>query len=86
MQALAVADSFQTTTDSHIAISLGISTVYTFMADYENSAKWWAKCKELLPKMKKPDQFIYYNNVGNDYYLQDKYQEALPFLRKLLRW
>lgn len=82
MQALAVADSFQTTTDSHIAISLGISTVYTFMADYENSAKWWAKCKELLPKMKKPDQFIYYNNVGNDYYLQDKYQEALPFFEK----
>ncbi len=82
MQALAVADSFQTTTDSHIAISLGISTVYTFMADYENSAKWWAKCRELLPKMKKPDQFIYYNNVGNDYYLQDKYQEALPFFEK----
>jgi tetratricopeptide (TPR) repeat protein len=82
MQALAVADSFQTTTDSHIAISLGISTVYTFMADYENSAKWWAKCKELLPKMKKPDQFIYYNNVGNDYYLQDKYQEALPCFEK----
>ena len=82
MQALAVADSFQTTIDSHIAISLGISTVYTFMADYENSAKWWAKCKELLPKMKKPDQFIYYNNVGNDYYLQDKYQEALPCFEK----
>ena len=82
MQALAVADSFQTSEDSRIAIKLGISTVYTFMADFENSAKWWAQCKELLPKMKRPDQFIYYNNVGNDYYLQDKYGEALPYFEK----
>ena len=82
MQALAVADSFQTSEDSRIAINLGISTVYTFMGDYENSAEWWAQCKALLPKMKRSDQFIYYNNVGNDYYLQDKYQEALPCFEK----
>jgi len=82
LKTLAVADSFQTSEDSRIAISLGISTVYTFMADFVNSAKWWARCKELLPKMKKPDQFIYYNNVGNDYYLQDRYAEALPCFEK----
>lgn len=82
LKALAVADSFQTSEDSRIAINLGISTVYTYMGDFTNSAKWWARCKELLPKMKKPDQFIYYNNVGNDYYLQDKYSEALPYFEE----
>lgn len=82
LDAIAVADSFQTSEDSRIAINLGIGTVYTFMGDYVNSSKWWARCKELLPKMKKPDQFIYYNNVGNDYYLQDKYREALPYFEK----
>ena len=32
--------------------------------------------------MKKPDLFIYYNNVGNNYYLQDNYREALPSFEK----
>ncbi len=82
LKALAVADSFQTSEDSRIAINLGISTVYSFMGDFVNSAKWWALCKELLPKMKKPDQFIYYNNVGNDFFLQDNYREALPYFEK----
>lgn len=82
LQAMAVADSFQTSEDSRIAINLGISTVYTYMGDFASSAKWWAECKKLLPKMSKPDQFIYYNNVGNDYYLQDKYKEALPYFEK----
>lgn len=82
MQALAVADSFQTSEDSRIAINLGISTVFTFMADYTNSGKWWKRCEQLLPQMKEPDQFIYYNNLGNDFFLQDKYREALPCFEK----
>ena len=82
LRAMAVADSFETSEDSRIAINLGISTVYTYMGDFTSSGKWWAKSKALLPKMKKPDQFIYYNNVGNDYYLQDKYREALPYFEK----
>ena len=82
LKAMAVADSFETSEDSRIAINLGISTVYTYMGDFTSSGKWWAKSKALLPKMKKPDQFIYYNNVGNDYYLQDKYREALPYFEK----
>ena len=82
LRAMAVADSFETSEDSRIAITLGISTVYTYMGDFTSSARWWSKSKELLAKMKKPDQFIYYNNVGNDYYLQDKYREALPYFEK----
>ena len=82
MQALAIVDSFQTTIDSKIAIYLGISTVFTDMADYGNSKKWFKRCEQLLPQMKKPDQFIYYNNLGNDYYQQGQYQEALPCFEK----
>lgn len=82
LQTIAVADSFQTSEDSYIAIYLGISTVYTFMGDFMNSAKWWGRCEQLLPKMTKPDQFIYYNNRGNDYYLQEQYQKALPCFEK----
>lgn len=82
MQALAVADSFQTTIDSKIAINLGISTVFTAMADFGNSKKWFKRCEQLLPQMKKADQFIYYNNLGNDHYLQEQYKEALPCFEK----
>ena len=82
LNAMAVADSFGTSEDSRIAINLGIATVYTFMGDFANSGKWWARSRQLLPRMKKPDQFIYYNNVGNNYYLQGKYREALPCFEK----
>ena len=78
LQALAVADSFHTGKNSRIAINLGIATDFTFMADYASSAAWWDSCRQLLPQMEKPDQFIYYNNRGNDYYLQQQYKEALP--------
>ena len=82
LRAIAVADSFQTSEDSRIAIYLGISTVYTFMDDFTHSAEWYQRCEELLPKMSKPDLFIYYNSRGNDYYFQERYQEALPFFEK----
>ena len=82
LRAMAVADSFHTSEDSRIAINLGIATVYTFMGDFTSSGKWWSKSRELLPEMTKPDQFIYYNNVGNDYYLQGRYREALPCFEK----
>ncbi|MBR1546083.1 MAG: tetratricopeptide repeat protein [Prevotella sp.] len=82
LRAMAVADSFQTSEDSRIAIYLGISTVYTFMDDFTHSAEWYQRCEQLLPKMSKPDQFIYYNNRGNDYYFQERYQEALPCFEK----
>lgn len=82
LRAMAVADSFRTSEDSRIAINLGIATVYTFMGDFVNSQKWWARSRELLPRMKKADRFIYYNNVGNNYYLQERYAEALPCFEK----
>lgn len=82
LQAMAVADSFQTSEDSRIAIYLGISTIYTFMDDFTHSAEWYQRCEQLLSKMSKPDQFIYYNSRGNDYYFQERYKEALPCFEK----
>ena len=76
LKALEAADSMGKSEQAKPALMLGISTVYTFMGDYINSAVWWEKTRELLPKMVKADQFIYYNNRGNDYYFQQQYPEA----------
>ena len=76
LKALEAADSMGKSEQAKPALMLGISTVYTFMGDYINSAVWWEKTRGLLPKMVKADQFIYYNNRGNDYYFQQQYPEA----------
>ena len=67
LQALALADSMQTNPNARIVVMLGISTAYTFMADYTNSDLWWKRTARLLPHMQQGDRFIYYNNRGNDY-------------------
>lgn len=82
LQALALADSMQTNPNARIVVMLGISTAYTFMADYTNSDLWWKRTARLLPHMQQGDRFIYYNNRGNDYYLQDNYRRALPYFLK----
>jgi tetratricopeptide (TPR) repeat protein len=46
------------------------------MADYQNSGYWWHKTGELVEQMNKGDQFIYYNNLGNDHYFQQHYSLA----------
>ena len=76
MHGLELADSLGRTDDAKTALVLGISTVYTYMNDFSRSEYWWNKANELLPHMIKADQFIYYNDRGNDYYFQKKYAEA----------
>ena len=51
LQALALADSMQTNPNARIVVMLGISTAYTFMADYTNSDLWWKRTARLLPHM-----------------------------------
>lgn len=82
LQALALADSMQAGPSARIAVMLGISTAYTFMADYKNSNLWWQRTAKMLPHMQSSDQFIFYNNRGNDYYLQGLHRQALPFFLK----
>lgn len=76
MLALATADSSGLADKMKIPLLLGISTAYTFMGDYQNSGYWWQRTGELVGQMNKGDQFIYYNNLGNDHYFQDHYTQA----------
>ena len=76
LQAMQTADSTGMGNEMKIPLMLGISTAYTFMGDYANSQRWWQRLGTLLPTMQRGDQFIYYNNLGNDHYFQAQYQEA----------
>ena len=82
LMALETADSSGLAEQMKIPLLLGISTAYSFMGDYQNSGLWWRKTGELVGKMDKGDQFIYYNNLGNDYFFQESYQDARDCFRK----
>jgi len=77
LQALGEADATGLEDTMKVALMLGVSTAYTFMGDYQNSQRWWQKTSELLPQMNLSDQFIYFNNRGNEHYFQQHYKEAL---------
>lgn len=77
MKALELADSANMQPETYIIIYEGISTTYQCMHNFEESNKWWEKTKELMPQMNHTDKFFYYNNRGNDFYLQQKYKQAL---------
>ena len=76
MKAISLADSLGMGNEARSALLLGISTVYTYMGDYQRSRYWWDRTRPLLPVMTKADQFIYYNDRGNDYYFQQEYAKA----------
>ena len=76
MQAMELADSMDNSDATKPILLLGISSVYTSMGDFERSDYWWNQTKGLLPNMSKADQFIYYNDRGNDYYFQQEHTKA----------
>lgn len=82
LQALQTADATGVSDSLKIPLMFGISTDYTFMGDYSNSQRWWQRLGTMVPIMKRGDQFIYYNNLGNDFYFQAKYQEARDCFQK----
>lgn len=82
LQAIQMADSTGTDDSLGIPLMLGVSTAYTFMGDYHNGHRWWERLRSLLPVMKRDDQFIYYNNLGNDNFFQENYQDARDCFRK----
>ena len=77
LEALEEADATGMEDTMKVALLLGVSTAYTFMGDYQNSQRWWQKTSLLVPQMNQGDQFIYFNNRGNDHYFQQHYKEAL---------
>ena len=80
--ALETADSTGLGEEMKIPLLLGVSTAYTFMGDYQNSEIWWRKTGELVNQMDKRDQFIYYNELGNNHYFQEQYVGALDCFNK----
>ena len=82
LQALETADSTGLDEEMKIPLLLGVSTAYTFMGDYQNSEIWWRKTGELVNQMDERDQFIYYNELGNNHYFQEQYVGALDCFNK----
>lgn len=85
MQALALADSMQSNRNAHVVVELGIATAYSYMADYDHSEYWWKRIEAKADSMLYDDQFIFYNNRGNDLYFQHKYKEAMPYFEKAVQ-
>ena len=82
LMALETADSTGLGEEMKIPLLLGVSTAYTFMGDYQNSEIWWRKTGELVNQMDERDQFIYYNELGNNHYFQEQYVGALDCFNK----
>ena len=82
LQALALADSMKTNRNALGVVELGIATAYTYMGDYDNSGYWWKQIEKKVGRMLHDDQFIFYNNRGNDLYFQRRYGEAMPYFKK----
>lgn len=77
------ADSIGAPHMTRVAFTLGIASAYTAMHDFTQSGAWWDKARQLYPGMSMKDKFIFLNNRGNDYYLQQRYVESRRCFEKL---
>ena len=81
--AMDLGDSIGMTNDTRITIAIGIASAYAAMKSFEQSAIYWEKARQLRPEMDREQVFHYLNNRGNDYYLQEKYEESLQCFLEL---
>lgn len=77
--ALLLGDSTGMSNDTRINIDVGIASAYTAMGSFAKSQAWWEKAAKELPQMGPADRFSYYNNRGNDLFLQGRYAESLQY-------
>lgn len=82
-RAMEVGDSIGTNDVTLITIDIGIASAYTSMNSFEQSAEWWQRVEKWLPKMERAELFVFLNNRGNDYFLQENYEESLRYFLKL---
>lgn len=82
-RAISFADSIEADSKCYLALYGGLASCYTAIYDFEESAIWWKRLGELEPLMDVVDKFNYLNNLGNDFYLQKKYGEALDIFTEL---
>ena len=84
-QAMQVADSINASDSYKIGLTMGIAAAYTWMEGFQRSQIWWDRAENMMDRMNKKDLFIYYNNRGNDYFLQDKYKQSMNCYLQLER-
>jgi len=82
-KAMELGDSLNMLPATRITITIGFASTYASMGNFDSSNHWWLQAAELMPQMTTNDLFQYYNNRGNDYYLQDRYEESLQYFLKL---
>lgn len=77
------ADSIGMPPMPQVMLTLGIASAYTAMHEFSQSKAWWEKAQKLYPVMSVKDKFLYLNNRGNDYYLQQRYAESRVCFERL---
>ena len=82
-QAISLSDSVGADIPTRITIDIGLASAYAAMGCFDESAPLWQRAAELLPQMQRGDLFQYLNNRGNDYFLQEKYEESLRCFESL---
>lgn len=83
IRALQMIDDTPVANTYKIGIIMGIAASYTWMEAFQQSQIWWNRAAAQINVMSKNDLFIYYNNRGNDYYLQKKYKQSLQCFNQL---
>lgn len=81
--AMDLGDSIGMADDTRLTIAIGLASAYSSMRGFNESKEWWQQAKELRPKMDRYELFQYLNNLGNYYYLQEKYDESLKCFLEL---
>ncbi|MBR1933540.1 MAG: tetratricopeptide repeat protein [Prevotella sp.] len=82
-KAMELGDSLGMSDATRINVNIGIASAYAAMGDFDQSSIWWERARQLKPRMQRQELFQYLNNRGNDYYLQEKYQESLQCFLEL---
>ncbi len=78
-KALQLTKKQNVSTNSKIAIAMGISSAYTAMGDFVQSKIWWDKTYKFWDEMSLNDKFLYLNNRGNDCYEQKQYGKSRKY-------
>jgi len=81
--AMELGDTLGMSVSTRIALTSGIASAYSALHSFQESDMWWNRLKQLEPQMSKGEHFNYLNNRGNDYYLQEDYEQSLGYFLRL---
>lgn len=79
-RALFVADSLDSESD-YFPIYAGLGQVYTELENFKEAHRYFSKARPLLPSVTQYEVFHYYLSLGNCFYYEKRYPEALSAFR-----